>query len=653
MTSRWSPPPRRPARLRGGRRSGRTVLGRLVGQLTLLGVRRRSCSRARSGSTTSGRRSAASPRSARPDGRRPRSCARCGVASRRTAAARCCWRTATSSPTRPRSRADHRPAREHGHPRRRPAAADGVSACRPAAAADRRRHAYHPVRRPNATFLGVLRVAQPEIAALVAASPTASPSCRRRAARVAGGAGAQGRALAAGSFALGSTGGRVAATTSPPPTTPMSRRRTTSTLRPRGSPARSSTARQPAGGGAARHRLAAAAGLVRSGAPVGSVYLRHLFWSRPLSAAAVRRTEQRIGALDEDRLLLDSAVKGADGLLHHVLRSARLALPSHAGRARPGLPPNHVTLASLVIGILAAAAFGRRRALGARGRAVCCCRSLHDRLRDGQLARYTRQFSKFRRVAGLDARPHEGYLVFAGLAIGASRAGDPVWLLACSALVLQSVRHTSDFSHAFVQRRAPRGSASRRSSSRWTTSGRRRAPDHDRRAAAAPLVSPRASCLLWARLDDVRVARWLKRMAAFPIGERFAFTRSPPPCSPPGHVHRAAGVGRLRRPLTPRAAGSCGRCDEHRRRARPPARVPRTAPRPARWRASSARACRFPGRRCGPPGWWPLLTVAGFAGGDVSLPVTAARCWRGRCSGQRIPRTTARNGAWAEPPLVR
>ena len=42
------------------------------------------------------------------------------------------------------------------------------------------------------------------------------------------------------------------------------------------------------------------------------------------------------------------------------------------------------------------------------------------------------------------------------------------------------------------------------------------APPPRRRTFASRVLS------LWSRLDDVRVVRWLKRMAAFPIGERFA-----------------------------------------------------------------------------------------------------------------------------------
>ena len=70
---------------------------------------------------------------------------------------------------------------------------------------------------------------------------------------------------------------------------------------------------------------------------------------------------------------------------------------------------------------------------------------------DGQLARYTRQFSKL--GAWLDSifdRSKE-YVVFAGLAIGASRTGDPVWLLAGAALALQTTRHAIDFSYPVSQ----------------------------------------------------------------------------------------------------------------------------------------------------------------------------------------------------------
>ncbi len=263
-------------------------------------------------------------------------------------------------------------------------------------------------------------------------------------------------------------------------------------------------------------------GLVRGGAPVQAVYLRRLFWSRPLSTAAAGRTEARIADLDEDRLLLDSAVKGADGFFTTFFVSPYSRFIARWA-ARRGLTPNQVTLASLVIGVLAAAGFAAGERWGLVAGAVLLQLAFTTDCVDGQLARYTRQFSKF--GAWLDSmldRTKE-YLVFAGLAIGASRAGDPVWLLACSALALQTVRHTSDASHASLQREGtgavrqppleqPLDHAGAAAEARRTTV----APPPRRRTFAARVLS------LWARLDNVRVVRWLKRMAAFPIGERFA-----------------------------------------------------------------------------------------------------------------------------------
>lgn len=263
-------------------------------------------------------------------------------------------------------------------------------------------------------------------------------------------------------------------------------------------------------------------GLVRGNAPVQAVYLRRLFWSRPLSTAAAGRTGARIAELDEDRLLLDSAVKGSDGFFTTFFVSPYSRFIARWA-ARRGLTPNQVTLASLVIGLLAAAAFAAGERWGLVAGAVLLQVAFTTDCVDGQLARYTRQFSKF--GAWLDSmldRTKE-YLVFAGLAIGASRAGDPVWLLACSALVLQTVRHTSDASHASLQREGtgavrqppleqPLDHAGAAAEARRTTA----APPPRQRTFAARVLS------LWARLDDVRVVRWLKRMAAFPIGERFA-----------------------------------------------------------------------------------------------------------------------------------
>ncbi len=383
---------------------------------------------------------------------------------------------------------------------------------------------YHTVRRANATFLGVLRVAPTELASLASAAERLAEltddvpgawedELARKAARW--------RVLMSRSQDVpeGDEGGDDYA--APDDSEEPPEAEGDGTLQ-------SLTEDQEE---LLSNRLAAAprdtvalllVGLVRAGAPVQSVYLRRLFWSRPLSNAAAERTEARMAELDEDRLLLDSAVKGADGFFTTFFVSP-YSRHIASWAARRGLTPNQVTLASLVIGVLAAAAFAAGERWGLVAGAVLLQAAFTTDCVDGQLARYTRQFSKF--GAWLDSmldRTKE-YLVFAGLAIGASRAGDPVWLLACSALVLQTVRHTSDASHASLQRQGtgavrqppleqPHDHAGAAAEARRGTP----APPPRRRTFAARVLS------LWARLDDVRVVRWLKRMAAFPIGERFA-----------------------------------------------------------------------------------------------------------------------------------
>jgi hypothetical protein len=285
-----------------------------------------------------------------------------------------------------------------------------------------------------------------------------------------------------------------------------------------------------------RHRLAAApddvaalllVGLVRSGASVRANYLRGLFWARPLTASVAAQLSERIKQFDEDRLLLDAAVKSSDGFFTTFFVSPYSRFIARWA-ARRGLTPNQITCASMLIGVLAAAAFAVGERWGLVTGALLLQLSFVTDCVDGQLARYTRRFSTL--GAWLDSvfdRAKE-YLVFAGLAIGASRAGDPLWLLACSALALQTVRHMSDFSYMTVRElrlsATPQPPLSEPHDSAGLAAEARRhagrtgspAPEPRRRTPVDRLLA------VWHRLDRARAVRWLKRMIAFPIGERFA-----------------------------------------------------------------------------------------------------------------------------------
>jgi hypothetical protein len=296
-------------------------------------------------------------------------------------------------------------------------------------------------------------------------------------------------------------------------------------------------------------------GLVRSGVHVGLGFVRGFFWARPLSRAAVGSAALDIQEIDEERVLLNSAVKRTDGFFTTFFVStwsryvARLA-------ARAGLTPNQVTVIALCIGLLAATAFATGERAGYIAGAVLLYLSFVADCVDGQLARYTGQFSKF--GAWLDSvfdRAKE-YAAFAGLGIGA--ASGEVWILAGAALTLQTLRHSFDFSYGATDRQAiaetpqppvAQGPDVMLARSRMSTRGtleaklgalRSQPPPaveeepmtgeengEEQQAASLPARgrSPlaRRVLALW-RVLDRRVPGlvWVKKMLAFPIGERFA-----------------------------------------------------------------------------------------------------------------------------------
>jgi len=267
-------------------------------------------------------------------------------------------------------------------------------------------------------------------------------------------------------------------------------------------------------------------GLVRAHVDVTPVYLRQLFWTRPLSPAATAAAAERIKHYDVDRVLLESAVKSADGFFTTFFVSPYSKYIARWA-ARRGFTPNQVTTVSMLLGVLAAAAFATGERWGLVAGAVLLQISFTTDCVDGQLARYTRQFSKL--GAWLDSvfdRTKE-YLAFAGLAIGAHHMGDEVWVLACAAITLQTVRHSSDFSYMAVAHQAitvtpqtpieqPLDHAGARAEARRAARAGGAAPAPSKRPLATRILSA------WHRLDRARALRWIKRMAAFPIGERFA-----------------------------------------------------------------------------------------------------------------------------------
>ena len=425
-----------------------------------------------------------------------------------------------------------------------------------------------------------------------------------------------------------------------------------------------------------RHRLAAApddaaavllVGMVRDGATLTGSYVRRLFWTRPLSAKAAAEAEHDIAGIDEDRVLLDSAVKGSDGFFTTFFVSPYSKYIARWA-ARRGFTPNQVTTVSVLIGLVAAICFATGERWGLVVGAVLLQLSFTTDCVDGQLARYTRQFSKL--GAWLDSvfdRTKE-YLAFAGLAIGASAMGDPVWLLACAAITLQTVRHMSDFSFGGSQREAigatPQPPVSAGAGQRG---GGRRGASQQRRAGGS------AGPALAARSRARRVARD-RPCARRPLGQeddRLPDRRAVRGdldhrrvLRPARHLHRPARLGRPGdalhpdRPGAPVPAMSAAAVTAG---AGPLAAAPDPiavyrddGPLARALGTLLGRALPLPGAPLIVLGLLPLLAAVIIGGGDTSRPVAAGvLAWvlltAGASSGTR-PRPRIH---WAEPPLLR
>ncbi|GAA3292556.1 hypothetical protein GCM10020295_12180 [Streptomyces cinereospinus] len=209
----------------------------------------------------------------------------------------------------------------------------------------------------------------------------------------------------------------------------------------------------------------------------------------PADPQARNEARQAVTAVDDEAVRLKSAVKARDGFFTTFFISP---YSRYIARwcARRGLTPNQVTTASLLTALIAAgcAATGTRGGFVAAG--VLLIASFVLDCTDGQLARYSLQYSTL--GAWLDAtfdRAKE-YAYYAGLALGAARGGDDVWALALGAMVLQTCRHVVDFSFTEA--------------------------NHDATANTSPTAA------LSGRLDGVGWTVWLRRMIVLPIGERWA-----------------------------------------------------------------------------------------------------------------------------------
>ncbi|WP_327265382.1 CDP-alcohol phosphatidyltransferase family protein [Streptomyces sp. NBC_01232] len=241
------------------------------------------------------------------------------------------------------------------------------------------------------------------------------------------------------------------------------------------------------GAGPYADRLAAA--VEAAGTTVQRPELGTLVAAVPAGPAERDAAVAAVDAVDDEAVRLRTAVKSRDGFFTTFCISP---YSRYIARwcARRGLTPNQVTTASLITALIAAgcAATGDRWGYVAAG--VLLLVSFVLDCTDGQLARYSLQYSTM--GAWLDAtfdRAKE-YSFYAGLALGAASNGDDVWALAVGSMILMTCRHVVDFSFNEA--------------------------NHDATANTSPTAA------LSDRLDSVGWTVWIRRMIILPIGERWA-----------------------------------------------------------------------------------------------------------------------------------
>ncbi|GAB4105359.1 hypothetical protein GCM10028790_43780 [Micromonospora taraxaci] len=245
------------------------------------------------------------------------------------------------------------------------------------------------------------------------------------------------------------------------------------------------------------------AGLAALGTLIFAQRVRLLVARRVESADELTAAEAAVTAVNEDRAELRLSVKEKDDFFSTYFVSTwspylvRLA-------ARLRLTPTGVTAISVLFALAAAVLFGVGGRPALVGGAVLLYLGFVLDCVDGQLARYTRNFSAWGGWLDTMADRAKEYLVYAGLGFGVSHAGlGNGWALAIAAMTLQTVRHMTDTWYGVLH-----DEAARRPRVTTGASG----GIGDRLNAASTRV----------QADTGSLSYWLKRTVVFPIGERWA-----------------------------------------------------------------------------------------------------------------------------------
>ena len=191
--------------------------------------------------------------------------------------------------------------------------------------------------------------------------------------------------------------------------------------------------------------------LVRAALVVAPAEVAGAPYLRSTDSAEREGVKREIAALNDARLRLKLANRANDGFFSvFFLRKFSKLFTWAAVRLK--MTPNQVTLISFAVGLYSAYQFSLGTFWSIFFGAVLLQLSIIIDCVDGELARYTRQFSQL--GAWLDAITDriKEYLVFFALAYGAAKDGRDLWIPAIGMMLFQTFRHISDYNFARINK---------------------------------------------------------------------------------------------------------------------------------------------------------------------------------------------------------
>ena len=243
--------------------------------------------------------------------------------------------------------------------------------------------------------------------------------------------------------------------------------------------------------------------LVRAACPVIAIPITGVC-ERADVDSELAKYQDEVANQDEQEVRTKRALRADDGFYStFVLRKLSRKVSMYS--VKRGSTPNHITLASLIVALVVAGFFATGwwplMIVGAIGVQV----SIIIDCADGEVARFTGVSSQF--GAWLDAATDrvKEYALYAGLAFGASHHGFNLWPLAMGLMILQTVRHMSDYNFHAVQ--VIRETAI--------------IPLSLSEPNDIPAVSNGTLLDTSAALNSNSKIRWIKKIIHLPIGERW------------------------------------------------------------------------------------------------------------------------------------